>query len=412
MSDYKYKLELGSKKHRCPSCHKKRYVRYIDIESNEYLPIEYGRCDRQVSCDHNKNPYKDGYAKENYKPNTVSFYKPKPAPKPKAVHFPFDVFEKTYSGYEQNTFIQNLLTNVPFPFDVKDINKIISQYHLGTIKNGYRKGAITFPFIDINKNIRAVQVKQFDKSNNTTGTDFLHSIIEKHHKRNNIAVPEWLDKYLSQDKRVTSLFGEHLLTKYPNNPIALVEAPKTAIYGTLYFGFPDENPNNMLWLAVYNLSSLNFERCKVLKGRRVLLFPDLSKGGHAYNLWSDRAKEFQSKLSNTYFKVSDLLERLAPETDRKQGNDIADFLIKLDWKQFREKNKPKPTTPAPPKKTLKDIASNLVGLFTNCTRKDLIELLEIEKQTTKEKATSEFEAMVKAGYIDGTDKHGYFTNTI
>ena len=144
--------------------------------------------------------------------------------------------------------------------------------------------------------LRAVQVKQFDEQNHTTGTDFLHSIIEKHHTRNNKPLPEWLEAYNKNETKVSCLFGEHLLSKYPHNPVALVEAPKTAIYGTLYFGFP-EQPTNLLWLAVYNLSSLNLNKCKALKGRNVYLFPDLSKDGKAFELWSNKANEIQKRFT-------------------------------------------------------------------------------------------------------------------
>jgi hypothetical protein len=104
----------------------------------------------------------------------------------------------------------------------------------------------------------------------------------------------------------------------------------------LYFGFPN-NPKNLLWLAVYNLSSLNINKCKSLKGRNVYLFPDLSKEGKAFNLWSNKAQEIQQQLENSFFKVSDLLEELAPNQDKEQGKDIADYLIKLDWHKFRKK---------------------------------------------------------------------------
>ena len=95
------------------------------------------------------------------------------------------------------------------------------------------------------------------------------------------------------------------------NPVAFVEAPKTAIYGTLYFGFP-EQPKNLLWLAVYNLSSLSLEKCKALQGRDVYLFPDLSKDGKAFELWSNRAKRFSELIPGTQFEVSELLETQAP----------------------------------------------------------------------------------------------------
>ena len=51
MSYYRFDFEKGSKKHVCPSCGKKEYVRYIDKENdNEYLPYEYGKCDRKNNC--------------------------------------------------------------------------------------------------------------------------------------------------------------------------------------------------------------------------------------------------------------------------------------------------------------------------------------------------------------------------
>ena len=354
-TEHRYKFEKGSKKHHCPNCGKKRFVRYIDTETGNYLPERYGRCDREINCQQEdcNNPYLDGYAKAiweqeqgnktNWKPTQPS-YKKKPVNKPKRAYIPNEVLSQTRAGYEQNIFIQNLLSSVPFPFEVQDVEQVISLYHIGTVQNGYRAGAITFPFIDVNHNVRAVQVKQFDKYNHTTGTDFLHSIIEKHHNRNNTPVPNWLTPYNGNETKVSCLFGEHLLSKYPHNPIALVEAPKTAIYGTLYFG-PPEQPKNLLWLAVYNLSSLNYEKCKALKGRKVYLFPDLSKEGRAFELWSNKATEIQKRLPGTSFQVSNLLEELAPDDDRNQGKDIADYLIKQDWRLFRKQDIKEQQTP-------------------------------------------------------------------
>lgn len=345
-SEYRYILDKGSKKHHCPNCTKKRFVRYIDIKGNDYLPEQYGRCDRESKCAYYLNPYKDGYAKmiwerengkqTNWKPLIPKRVK-KPKPKTKMAFIPVEVFKHTRAGYEINTFIQNLLTRVDFPFEIHDIEKAIALYHLGTVQNGYRKGSITFPFIDIDGNVRTIQVKQFDKTNHTTGTDFLHSIIEKHHTQKNKQLPEWLKAYNKNETKVSCLFGEHLLKKYPCNPIALVEAPKTAVYGTLYFGFPEQF-QNLLWLAVYNLSSLNLNRCKALEGRDVYLFPDLSKEGKAFDLWSSKAKQIQKELQGTRFTVSDLLERLAPKQDKEQGKDIADYLIKQDWQLFRKQD--------------------------------------------------------------------------
>lgn len=342
MEEYRYNLDRSSHKGYCPDCGEKRFVLYVDESIGEYLPEEYGRCDREDSCGYHLNPYQDGYAKEIWKKeqrfrtnwNLCRSRNIPTKPKRRSIPIPFEVLARTRTGYENNIFIKNLLANVPYPFNTEDIERVISMYHLGTVQSGYRGGAITFPFIDKENYVRAIQVKQFDKSNHTIGTDFLHAILEREYKLERKAVPNWLAEYNKNDKKVSCLFGEHLLSKYPNYSIALVEAPKTAIYGTLYFGFPD-HPENLLWLAVYNLSSLNLEKCKVLKGRNVILFPDLSRGGQAFDKWSAKAKELEGQLFGTKFKVSNLLETFATQKHRIEGKDLADYIVQQDWRHYR-----------------------------------------------------------------------------
>jgi Domain of unknown function (DUF6371) len=360
-TEHRYRLEKGSKKHFCPDCGKRRFVRYIDVHTGNYLPEQYGRCDKGDGH-YFLNPYLDGYTKMIWEqeqkvtevtiPKQKYFYtKQKSQPAPEPVFFDFETFKKTLEpeSYEKNIFIQNLFCKVKFPFEVDDITKVIQLYRLGTVVNGYRAGANTFPFIDIDNNVRAIQVKQFDNNNHTTGTDFLHSIIEKYHTQNNKPLPEWLEMYMKQDKKISCLFGEHLLSKYKSNPVALVEAPKTAVYCTLYFGLP-ETPESLVWLAVGAKGYLNFEKAKVLQGRFVYVFPDLSKDGNTFKEWETKTKEYENRLPGTRFIFSDLLEQLAPEQDKSEGNDIADYLIKQDWRLFRKRNIQEPPPQPEPEK--------------------------------------------------------------
>ena len=325
-------------KHVCPDCHKRSFVRFLDTKTGNYIPEKYGKCDHESKCGYYLSPYKDGYSaktqneeweERNSKPQ---YTRPLTKKSKSITYVPEYILKGTLKDYANNTFIQNLLNNVQYPISYERIEKVISQYYLGTISKGYLTSGTTLPFIDFNGNIRVIQAKIFDNNNNTTKTGNIHSILDKHYGDNK---PEWLKQYLNNHGFFTCLFGEHLLKKYPNNSIALVEAPKTAIYGTLYFGFPD-NPSNLLWLAVYNISALNYERCKILDGRKVILFPDLSKSGKAYSLWKEKANYFNTIMPNTSFIVSDILEKCASDKEKQKGGDLADFLINQDWRNFQQ----------------------------------------------------------------------------
>jgi len=62
-------------------------------------------------------------------------------------------------------------------------------------------------------------------------------------------------------------FGEYLLKTYPVNSVAIVENEKSAIIASAVI--PDS-----VWIAAGQLNGLSIEKAKVLKGRKVTLFPD------------------------------------------------------------------------------------------------------------------------------------------
>lgn len=116
------------------------------------------------------------------------------------------------------------------------------------------------------------------------------------------------------------LFGAHLL-RDKTKPIAVAESEKTAVIASVYLP-------QFIWVAVGSLTNLNAEKCSILKGRTVVLFPDLN----GFDKWSSKAKEL-SHLAT--FKVSDLLERKATEDERKQALDLVDYLARFPISTLR-----------------------------------------------------------------------------
>jgi hypothetical protein len=142
----------------------------------------------------------------------------------------------------------------------------------------------------------------------------------------------WVHKALKQPEFELRqcLFGQHLLID-KTKPVAIVESEKTAVIASVYLP-------QFIWVAVGSLTNLNAEKCSILKGRTVTLFPDLN----GFEKWSSKAKEL-SHLA--IFTVSDLLERKATEAEKKQGFDLAEYLIKFNYKEFAL---PEPEATEPP----------------------------------------------------------------
>lgn len=328
----------GQRKHFCPNCQKKSLVKYVDVQSRDYLPNPYGKCDHASSCGYFVHPYKTDILQDlaKQKPQNQS----KSANNPVLVDniIPHAILGKLISNRNSSTFLQNLQSIIPDQVCPNEVIKVAEMYLLGAIASGAYAGATAFPFIDKNGLIRAIQVKKFNNQNHTTDTNFIHSILKQYNNKNGLPNPPWLVDYLNCGRRISCLYGEHSLKSFPNNPVCLVEAPKSAFVATLYFGIP-QKPSDCLWLAVYNLTSLTYEKCQALEGRYVTLFPDLSPNGHAFELWKNKAAEFNNNIPNSFFEVSDWLERMATEEQRAAKEDLADFLLRLDWRNFRQNGK-------------------------------------------------------------------------
>lgn len=338
MNNYPCRLDPSSKKFVCPNCGKKKFVKYISTATNEYLPEKYGKCDRATCIQlEQNNPYKNGFFNHN-KNISISYdvNSAKQLNKKKVVKFiPEPHLVKLEKQYNLSSFYKNLITNVNHPFTPEKLNPVFEFYRLGAIKSKtYMNGALAIPYINISQKITAIQVKDFDKHNHTSKTNFYHSMLKHYYKKTNKEQPQWLRAYLKTESKVNSLFGEHQLKYFKNNPVAIFESPKTAIYSSLYFGLPEKS-KDILWLATFNIYGIKEENLKVLEGRDIILFPDLSKKNIAFKMWSNKAEELEKKLNNTTIRVYNYLEKIAKQDEKNKGFDLGDFLIEKDWKDFK-----------------------------------------------------------------------------
>jgi len=294
-------------RYRCPSCQQrdKTFSLYIDTETGEHIHPTVGRCNRESNCGHHYTP------KQYFQDNNISFdtpqpkaYKPRPVtPQQKPVSFiPVEVFKASLKAHETNHFVQFLINL----FGVEVASQLVSRYFIATSKHW--NGATVFWQIDTQGKVRTGKIMLYSP---TTGK-----------RVKNLELPVyWVHKAIKQPEFELRqcLFGEHLLID-KTKPVAIVESEKTAVIASVYLP-------QFIWVAVGSLTNLNAEKCSILKGRTVTLFPDLN----GFEKWSSKAKEL-SHLA--IFTVSDLLECKATEAERKQGFDLADYLIKYDYKAF------------------------------------------------------------------------------
>lgn len=314
MSNFRYTLDKSSRKFNCPACGKKRFVRFYDNEANEYVDSDCGRCDREVSCGYYK-PYKSNASTPiNY---GGYFQHTKRNQSNNNIYIPEEDFSSCLKNYSNAPFFQNLKKD---GFADIDIEEAIKLYGLGTY-NYLNQYATTFPYINYNGQITFIQVKAFDSNNHGIGNPNSLVALESIKGRKD----KWIEDYQNQEKKIRCFFGEHLLKRFPDNPIALVEAPKTAVYCSLYFGLP-KTKKDFIWMAVYSKSSFSVDKLKYFINRKVELFPDLSKDGSTFREWETKANKFQKEIKGIKFKLNTFLEDNASQELKDTGGDMADFI--------------------------------------------------------------------------------------
>lgn len=300
-------------RHQCPECQHngKTFSLYIDTETGEQVYSNVGRCNREINCGYHytpkqffqDNPERLQKTTKAYNIQKVTSGYKKSHSKP-ASYISENLFKESLKSYTANHFIKFLLKR----FGAIQTNELISRYFIGSSKHWY--GATVYWQVDTIGKIRTGKIMLYDGTNGKrvkkpfNHITWVHTALKLH------------EFELNQ-----CFFGEHLL-KDLTKPVAIVESEKTAIIASGYLP-------QFIWIATGSLSNLSFEKCLILKNRAVTLFPDLN----GFEAWTKKAKGFSAI---GFFQVSDLLERKATEDDRKQGLDLADYLLRYNPIAFQD----------------------------------------------------------------------------
>ncbi len=239
---------------------------------------------------------------------------PKPIPPPKP---PLEMRREWVSQLMQGDYNRNIFTywygKLPWNQEQrKRMAQTLWMYCVGC----WRDGRVVFWQIDHNGIPRAAKLMKYE----TDG----HRYHEKKGEKNSTG---WLynqDGYRdncqpNEHTILKPLFGAHLLKRYPQATINVVESEKTALIMANYYGCPE----SQLWLACGGLKFLNLDAMQVLidQGRKVWLWPD--KDG--IDKWQEVADKLGSEQVQVYTKFFDAC--WVPEDGDKA--DAADIAIRM-----------------------------------------------------------------------------------
>jgi hypothetical protein len=202
---------------------------------------------------------------------------------------------------------------------VRFLRKYFTDVQIAEAANNYLLGAtrnkeVIFWQVDIHGNIRTGKIMQYNPQTGRrlkTGYGGINWVHHKLKKSN----PSYTHFNLSQ-----CYFGEHLLRLYPDKPVAIVEAEKTAVIASMII--PNYN-----WLAAGNLNGLNVEKSRILSDKSVILYPDAG----CYERWLRKAEQINKEIP-LHLTVSNFPENFATPQQIRDGYDLADYIIEQQKK--------------------------------------------------------------------------------
>ena len=279
------------KKYCCPQCGKKSFVRYIDLQNAcRYIDDNVGKCDHENSCGYRYTPYE--YYQDHAwlkKPDwrIVPVCHPTKPKRLNEVLQPLPKNDVVKSHATSSTFWQWMTSDCreKLMLDDNDLTRVYEDYMIGCT----RESDIIFWQIDEEGRVHTGHIMQYGPDGHRLSyQDWQHSILIKEG-----LLP---DKWVLQQ----CFFGQHLLKKYPDKKVCLVESEKTAV---ILAALQPE----YVWLATSGSSGLSTEKLTCLKGRQVKVIPDSG----CYEKWHKTLSESKG----LDYVITKMLEDYQPNTD-------------------------------------------------------------------------------------------------
>ena len=309
----------GGNRYVCPQCGRRKcFARYVDTTTGEYVDESCGKCDHEASCGYHYPPrdfFRDHPRWEaektliNGSPSVLS--RPKPLPQyavqeVQQTQF-FDLRWAERAASRPSTFrtwMEGLkgLTDQPAEVEAQRIQEVLALYYVGATEDDIIvRGANFGPaavFWQIDEQGRPHDAKLIaycaDGHRVPTWGNWMRSICQK----------RGMGPQLEQTEKV--LFGLHLVPRYPDKPIGLVESEKSALICAVRY--PE-----YVWLATGGCGNLQAQKLRPLMNRRIVVFPDSGE----YQKWSQAMRA----SGHRQYIVQRMMEPYVPNTD------IADIIL-------------------------------------------------------------------------------------
>lgn len=354
-AEYRFSLDAGRTKFHCPACSKRRFVKFINNHTGEYLSDDYGRCDRQESCGYFKAPdtgkkiyyisclkvdeysekalqITDSFGTINYVPKSAitendnngcwvyewflidsninysstefkfidndvvyNYVAPKVI-EPEPTYHELELLDDLFINEKSNDNLTKWLLSM---FPAREVNTAKLEYFITSTNQRWNNTTI-FWQIDENELIHG-------------GKMMLYNDAKGKRVKEPKPCIDWLHRHVKNDEfnLKQCLFGLHLINTDYSKPIAICEAEKGAYFMRVLF-------DHFIWLATGSEGNLKYELLKPIKNREIILYPDKGK---AFTSWSKKANE----LNNKGFKIT--VSKILEESDLQDGSDLVDYYL-------------------------------------------------------------------------------------